>query len=89
MTPDFVIGLARQAMELTLLISLPLLGVGLGGGLIVSIIQAGTQIQEMTLSFVPKVTCMFIALLLASPWMLDKMVTFTREILLNFPLWIR
>ncbi len=89
MTPEFVIGFARQAIELTLLISLPMLGVGLVVGLAVSIIQAATQIQEMTLSFIPKIIAIFAALLISFPWMLDKMVTYTREIFLNIPTYLR
>lgn len=89
MTPEFVVGFARQAIELALMISLPLLGVGLGVGLFVSIIQAATQIQESTLSFIPKIMAMFVALLFAFPWIMDKMITFTREIFLNLPLYVR
>ncbi len=89
MTPEFVIGFARQAIELTLLISLPMLGVGLVVGLAVSIIQAATQIQEMTLSFIPKIVAIFAALLISFPWMLDKMVTYTRDIFLNIPIILR
>lgn len=89
MTPDFVVGFARQAIELTLMISLPLLGVGLGVGLFVSIIQAATQIQEATLSFIPKIMSMFIALLFAFPWIMDKLLTFTRDIFLNVPIYVR
>ena len=89
MTPEFVVGFARQAIELTLLISLPLLGVGLGVGLFVSIIQAATQIQEATLAFVPKIIAMFLALLFAFPWIMDKLITYTRDIFLNLPNYIR
>ncbi|MDR2125070.1 MAG: flagellar biosynthesis protein FliQ [Desulfovibrio sp.] len=89
MTPDFVTGFARQAIELTLMISLPLLGVGLGVGLVVSIIQAATQIQEATLSFIPKILSMFLALLISFPWIMDKLVTYTREIFMNLPMYIR
>ncbi len=89
MTPEFVIGFARQAIELTLAISLPMLGVGLGVGVIVSILQAATQIQEMTLTFVPKIIAVFLALLISFPWIMDKMITFTREIFLNFPQYIK
>jgi flagellar biosynthetic protein FliQ len=89
MTPEFVIGFARQAIELTLAISLPMLGVGLGVGVIVSILQAATQIQEMTLTFVPKIIAVFLALLITFPWIMDKMITFTREIFLNFPQYIK
>ena len=88
MTPEFVVGFARQAIELTLMISLPLLGVGLGVGLIVSIFQAATQIQEATLAFIPKILSMFIALLIAFPWIMDKLLTFTREIFLNLPVYV-
>ena len=89
MTPDFVVGFARQAIELTLAISLPMLGVGLGVGVIVSILQAATQIQEMTLTFVHKIIAVFLALLISFPWIMDKMITFTREIFLNFPQYIK
>lgn len=89
MTPEFVVGFARQSIELALMISLPLLGVGLGVGLLVSIIQAATQIQEATLSFIPKIVSMFIALLFAFPWIMDKMVSFTRDVFLNLPLYVR
>lgn len=89
MTPEFVVGFARQSIELALLISMPMLGVGLFVGVVVSIIQAATQIQEMTLTFIPKVVSIFVALLLAFPWIMDKMITFTREIFLNIPNYIR
>ncbi|MCL1888989.1 MAG: flagellar biosynthesis protein FliQ [Desulfovibrionaceae bacterium] len=89
MTPEFIIGFARQSIELALTIALPMLGVGLAVGLIVSIFQAATQIQEMTLSFIPKIVSIFLVLLLAFPWIMDKIVTFTREIFLNIPNYIR
>jgi flagellar biosynthetic protein FliQ len=88
-TPEFVVGFARQSIELALLISLPLLGVGLGVGLIVSIIQAATQLQEATLSFIPKIVAMFLALLVSFPWIMDKLLTYTSGIFLNFPTYIR
>ncbi len=89
MTPEFVVGFARQAIELTLLISLPLLGVGLGVGLVVSIIQAATQIQEATLAFIPKIVSMFLALLFTFPWIMEKMITYTRDIFINIPQYLR
>lgn len=88
MTPEFVIGFARQAIELTLTISLPLLGIGMIVGIVISVLQAATQIQEMTLTFVPKIIAIFIALLLFFPWIMDKMITYTRDLLINFPSWI-
>ncbi|NCC24554.1 MAG: flagellar biosynthetic protein FliQ [Deltaproteobacteria bacterium] len=88
MTPEFVIGFARQSIELTLTIALPMLGVGLLVGVFVSMVQAATQIQEMTLTFVPKIIAVFLALLFTFPWIMDKIVTFTREVFLNLPKYI-
>ncbi len=89
MTQDMVVGLARNAVEITLLISLPMLGLGLIVGLAVSIFQAVTQIQEMTLTFVPKIVAVLIGLLIAFPWMMNKMVDYTRDIIVNIPHFIR
>ncbi|MDR3357896.1 MAG: flagellar biosynthesis protein FliQ [Desulfovibrio sp.] len=89
MTQDFVIGFGRQAIELALMMALPMLGVGLGVGVVVSVIQAATQIQEMTLTFIPKIVCMFVTLLLAMPWLMERMLTFTREVFVNIPFYIR
>ena len=89
MTPEFVVGFARQAIEIALLIPLPMLGIGLFVGVFVSVIQAATQIQEMTLSFIPKIISIFVALLIAFPWIMDKMVTYTTEIFLNIPTYVR
>ena len=88
MTPEFVVGFARQSIELALMISLPMLGIGLIVGVSVSIIQAATQIQEMTLSFIPKIVSIFIALLISFPWIMDKMITFTQNVFLNIPNYI-
>ena len=88
MTPEFVVGFARQSIELALMISLPMLGIGLIVGVSVSIIQAATQIQEMTLSFIPKIVSIFVALLLSFPWIMDKMITFTQTVFLNIPNYI-
>ena len=88
MTPEFVVGFARQSIELALMISLPMLGIGLIVGVSVSIIQAATQIQEMTLSFIPKIISIFVALLLSFPWIMDKMINFTQTVFLNIPNYI-
>ena len=85
MTPDFAMGFARQAIELTLLISLPMLGIGLVVGLIVSIFQAVTQIQEMTLTFIPKIVAVLVGLLLFGPWMIRKMMAFTEYVITTIP----
>lgn len=89
MTPEFVVGFARQAIEMALTIALPMLGIGLIVGITVSMLQAATQIQEMTLTFIPKIVSIFLALLFAFPWIMDKMITFTRELMLNIPTYIR
>ncbi len=89
MSPEFVIGFARQSIELTLVIALPMLIVGLGVGVVVSVLQAATQIQEMTLTFVPKIIAVFLALLISFPWVMDKMITFTQDLFLNFPQYIK
>lgn len=88
MTPDFVIGLARQAIETLLLVSLPTLLLSLLVGLVISLFQAVTQIQEMTLSFVPKIVITFISLLVFGAWMIGKLSDFTREMLQMIPQWI-
>jgi flagellar biosynthetic protein FliQ len=89
MTPEFVIEFAKQAIILTILVSLPMLGLGLIAGLIISVFQAVTQIQEMTLTFVPKILAVFIGLLFAAPWMMEKLMSFTSNIITNIPMYIR
>jgi flagellar biosynthetic protein FliQ len=89
MTEDFIVGFARQALETMLIVSLPTLLVSLIVGVIISIFQSVTQIQEMTIAFVPKIVVTFLSLLLFGPWMLERIVGFTREILQNIPLWAR
>ena len=88
MTPEFVVELAKQAIILTIYLSAPMLGLGLIAGLIISVFQAVTQIQEMTLTFVPKIIAVFLGLLFAAPWMLEKMTMFTMHILENIPMYI-
>jgi len=85
MSSDFVIGMAVETIKVTLLISAPMLLMGLIVGLAISIFQAVTQIQEMTLVFVPKIVAVLIALIISLPWMLNIMITYTQSILSNFP----
>ena len=85
MTPESVMTLGRHAMEVTLMIAAPMLLVALIIGLIVSIFQAATQINESTLSFIPKLVGIFIALVVAGPWMLSVMLDYMREIFGNLP----
>ncbi len=89
MTPEFVVDFGRRAMEMVLLLSMPMLGVGLALGLLVSIFQATTQIQEMTLQFIPKIIGITLTMVVVGPWMLQELTEFTTEILNNFPLWVR
>jgi flagellar biosynthetic protein FliQ len=80
MTPDSVMTIGRHAMEITLMIAAPLLLVALGIGLLVSIFQAATQINETTLSFIPKLVGIFVTLILAGPWMLSVLGDYMREV---------
>eukprot|EP00831_Metopus_contortus_P007916 TRINITY_DN13040_c0_g4_i1.p3 TRINITY_DN13040_c0_g4~~TRINITY_DN13040_c0_g4_i1.p3 ORF type:complete len:126 (-),score=30.24 TRINITY_DN13040_c0_g4_i1:244-621(-) len=89
MTPEFVVGFARQAIEMTLIISLPMLGIGMAVGIFVSVLQAATQIQEMTLTMVPKIVAIFVALIIAFPWIMDKMMSYTTNLFLNLPNYIK
>jgi flagellar biosynthetic protein FliQ len=89
MTTDFIMGITKQAMEMTLLLAAPVLGVGLVLGLLVSIIQAMTQLQETTLSFIPKLLGVGLGLNILSPWMLEMLVNYTTTIIENIPLYIR
>jgi flagellar biosynthesis protein FliQ len=85
MTPEMVTELGRQALETTLLVSSPILGLSLFIGLAVSALQAMTQLNEATLTFVPKVLALFGALLLFLPWMLNVMTTFMANLFINIP----
>jgi flagellar biosynthesis protein FliQ len=89
MTPEFVVEIAKQAIVLTIYLSMPMLGLGLLAGLVISVFQAVTQVQEMTLTFVPKIIAVFLGLLYAAPWMLEEITSFTRRIIENIPYYIR
>ena len=88
MGADFFIDVSRQAMLIALLISAPMLGAGLIVGLIVSIFQAVTQINEMTLTFVPKIIAVAAAFALFLPWMLRLLIDFTVRLIEMFPLMV-
>ncbi|MCS7199011.1 MAG: flagellar biosynthesis protein FliQ [Caldimicrobium sp.] len=85
MTDTVVITLAKEAIKLSLLLSAPLLITALVVGLVISIFQAVTQIQEMTLTFVPKILAMVVVLFITLPWFLKKLTEFTERLLLNIP----
>lgn len=80
MTPDMVVSLAREALIVMLLVSAPMLMSGLLVGLIISILQAITQVHEMTLTFIPKIIAVALSLLIFLPWIISKMVDFTNHL---------
>jgi flagellar biosynthesis protein FliQ len=84
-TPEYVVSLAGEAVKLALLLSAPLLGAGLVVGLVIAILQATTQVQEMTLTIIPKIVVVLLVLLLAAPWMLSKMSDFTSQLITSIP----
>lgn len=85
MNQDVVISIAVQAMEVGLKIALPMLLVGLIIGLLVSIFQAVTQIQEQSLSFIPKILGLVVVIIVAGPWMLGQLVSWTQELYGSIP----
>ena len=85
MTPESVLSQAQQALVITLLLSAPPLLAALITGLIVSIFQAATQINEMTLSFIPKLVAIFVVLVLSGPWMLGIFLDYIRELFTGIP----
>lgn len=85
MTPDTVIALMRQALEVSMLAAGPLLIASLATGLLISIFQAATQINEMTLTFIPKLVVMFVVLVITGPWTIELLVDFTQRLLNNIP----
>ena len=88
MSGDLVIQMAQEALRMVLLISAPMLGLGLLVGLAVSGFQATTSIQEQTLAFIPKIVAVFVAILIFGPWMLRLMVEYVTNVLVNLPYYI-
>ena len=85
MNPESVMSMSRHAMEITVMVAAPMLLVALVIGLVVSIFQAATQINEATLSFIPKLIGIFVALIVAGPWMLTVMLDYMREVFNGIP----
>ena len=85
MDPDSVIQIGSEAIKMVLFISLPMLAVALIVGIAISLFQAVTQIQEMTLTFVPKIIAVFAAMIIAAPWMTERMISFTSDIFNMIP----
>jgi flagellar biosynthetic protein FliQ len=86
MSGDLVIQLGQEALMIVLIICAPMLGFGLTVGLMVSVFQATTSIQEQTLAFIPKIVAVFVAILVFGPWMLSIMVEFCTAIFTNLPM---
>ncbi len=89
MTPEFVTGFLSEGIKTAILVAAPMLFAGLVVGLTVSIFQAATQINEMTMTFIPKILAVGLALLIFFPWMLQVMIDFVRNLFINIPNYIR
>lgn len=85
MTPEAVMDIGREALYLTMLLAGPLLLSALTVGLLIGVFQAATQIQEMTLSFIPKLAALVFALLIAGPWMLRLLMEFSTRLFMAIP----
>jgi flagellar biosynthetic protein FliQ len=85
MTPETIMTIGQRALEITMLLAAPLLLAALAIGLLVGVFQAATQINEMTLSFIPKVLGMGATMVIAGPWMLKTIISYTRELFESIP----
>ena len=85
MGPETVLDVGRDALWMTVMLAGPLLGAALAVGLLIGIFQAATQIQEMTLSFIPKLLALVVALFIAGPWMIQVLVTFSKRLIVGIP----
>lgn len=89
MSVDFIVGIMAETIRVTLMISAPVLLVGLVVGVVISLLQAVTQVQEMTLVFVPKIVACLVVLVAALPWMINLLVSFTHNLFTNIPNYIK
>ena len=89
MDMDLVVGIMQQSLTMVLLLSAPMLLIGLIVGLIVSVFQATTQIHEATLAFVPKIVAVMLSMLVFGPWMMSSMVNFTQNLFENIDKFIK
>ena len=85
MTPETIMSMGSQAIQVSPVLAAPLLLVALVVGLIISIFQAATQINEATLSFIPKLLAVFVTLVVAGPWMLGQMLDYIRALFMSIP----
>ena len=89
MSGDLVVQLGQEALFIVMIVAAPMLGLGLIVGLMVSVFQATTSIQEQTLAFIPKIVAVFVAILIFGPWMLRIMVEYFTNTFVNLPLYIK
>jgi flagellar biosynthetic protein FliQ len=89
MSPELILSMGQRMLELAFILAAPVLLVTFLVGLIVSILQSATQIQEMTLSYIPKLIAAYVVVLLLGAWMLNKLLDFTKELIVNIPVWLR
>ena len=89
MTPEYVTGFFLEAIKTAIILAAPILLAGLIVGILISVIQAATSINEMTMTFIPKMLAVAIALLIFFPWMLQVMIEYTQNLITNLPLAIR
>jgi flagellar biosynthetic protein FliQ len=89
MSVDFIVGIMAETIRVALMISAPVLLVGLVVGVVISLLQAVTQVQEMTLVFVPKIVASLVVLVAALPWMINLLVSFTHHLFSNIPNYIK
>lgn len=89
MTPDGAISLSQEAIRIALMVGAPVLGFGLAAGLLVSLFQATTQINEASLQFLPKILAALVGLVIFGPWMLTTMLDFTRAVIQMIPQMVR
>ena len=85
MGPETVLDVGRDALWMTVVLAGPLLGAALAVGLLIGILQAATQIQEMTLSFIPKLLALVVALFIGGPWMIQMLMTFSKRLIVGIP----
>ncbi|MBI5814304.1 MAG: flagellar biosynthesis protein FliQ [Nitrospinae bacterium] len=89
MTPDFIVSFSAEALKMALLIAAPMLGFGLVIGVLISMFQAVTSIQEMTLTFIPKILAVMFSILVFFPWMIEMMINYTAKVIINIPMYVR
>lgn len=89
MTPDTIVGLMAETIKVTLLVAAPMLLVGLVVGVVISLFQAVTQIQEMTLVFVPKIVAVLVTLIAALPWIIGMLINYTQNLFASIPIYVK